>query len=1132
MKKANVKKERRMKSGEVFVRLKTAQKLLYVLWPVILITLLAQNFTALLKLGNNKMDSISNEVTLNMEKNFRDYLLPVETLINGVTTNLNQMLDDGEGYDEFEDYLVSQTDMLTGDFAKDSTGLYGYINGRYIDGAMWVPPEDYVPQQRDWYIDTIAGGGRITYVAPYIDAQSGDSSVTVSRTLKDGKSVIALDLKTTSLQSIIDTMMAEMTSDGLDDSEKQGLKQAVGKYIMILDRSGKIVVHSEPSYSGINILDAEEEPLKSIAGKVLKNGEVRFEIKYPGNHDSFTVIALNDDWYAIAAVDYYDTFGSIILGIIYTIILSAIVILVLTFALFKAASNAMMAEDDRSNTGALAGIYSAVFKIYPYLDKYERLLGTSEKIDRLVPQKSDEAQKTFYDKLAITTNGENMDKLREFIDMSTLDERLKDTDTITFEYLNPDNKWCRERFITAERDESGKLFSVMWVVELIDDEKRSREEILKHSKEMEEAWSEAEKSRQEAEKARQDAENANKAKTHFLASMSHEIRTPINAVLGLDTMILRESSEEQIKKYALNIQNAGQSLLAIINDILDLSKIESGKMEIIPVDYDMASLINDVSNMIMPKAEAKSLEFNMSISPDIPSRLHGDDVRIRQILINLLTNAVKYTEKGSVTLTVTSESFSDEVRISYSVKDTGSGIAKEDLAKLFEEFVRIDEKKNRNIEGTGLGISIVSNLLKLMGSTLEVESVYGEGSNFHFTVTQKIVNSEPIGDLEKRIRDRAVEYNYETAFTIPDADILVVDDSDMNRYVFKKLLKDLQCRIDEAGSGKKCLEMVQEKKYDIIFMDHMMPEMDGIETLHKLRDIKDSPNIDTPVVILTANAITGAKEQYLAEGFDDFLTKPVDSEKLEKLIGELISGDRKKGAPAESAEDGPKDVKAADSGKNQNDELPMIEGVDWDYALLKLKKVELLKNLVSDFALTADSELNTLKSMYESILKEGSNEAYNEYRIRVHAMKNTSAMCGGLQVSALAKTLESAARDIDRDTLTSVMPVFEREWTKLKELFEANFGSAVSGNAGPGGGQDGTEEKEAIDRDLLIQYLDNLAAAMDNVDTDTADAVMDELALYSFDEDESKLIRELAVAVKNLDSTETAKIIERLKAAH
>ena len=392
----------------------------------------------------------------------------------------------------------------------------------------------------------------------------------------------------------------------------------------------------------------------------------------------------------------------------------------------------------------------------------------------------------------------------------------------------------------------------------------------------------------------EEAQSANQAKSSFLANMSHEIRTPINSILGFDTMILRESKTPEVLEYATNIQTAGQGLLSIINDILDFSKIESGKMEIIPVDYDFASMINDVTSMIATKAREKGLHFEIHVDENLPSRMYGDDVRIRQVLINLLTNAVKYTQEGKVVLRVEGERDGSQERVYFSVKDTGSGIKKEHLEQLFAKYVRIEEKRNRNTEGTGLGIHIVTMLLHLMGSSLEVDSEYGIGSEFRFMLVQDITNTEPIGSLERRIRKRATESHYKASYIIPDVSFLVVDDNAMNRKLFWHLLKEFKCKIDDADSGKTCLEMIQKKKYDIIFMDHMMPEMDGIETFHHIKEMENHPNTDTPVVILTANAISGVKEEYLAEGFDDYMSKPVVPEKLENLIGRMISDDRKK----------------------------------------------------------------------------------------------------------------------------------------------------------------------------------------------------------------------------------------------
>ncbi len=384
------------------------------------------------------------------------------------------------------------------------------------------------------------------------------------------------------------------------------------------------------------------------------------------------------------------------------------------------------------------------------------------------------------------------------------------------------------------------------------------------------------------------AQRESEAKARFLANMSHEIRTPINAVIGMNEMVLRESSEENIKSYALDIRNAGQTLLSMINEVLDFSKIESGKMELVPAEYDLGSMLHDISNMIRLKAKNKGLTLTLNVSETLPERLYGDEIRIRQILINLLNNAVKYTERGSVTLEVSGRRDGEDEIFHFAVSDTGIGIRQEDLPKLFMAFERIDEEKNRNVEGTGLGMNIAMQLLSLMDSKLDVSSVYGEGSVFSFDLRQRIVSAQPVGNMEENIRKRTTEYTYTTLFTAPDAGILVVDDNDINRKVFAGLLKNTQIAVEEAGSGEECLEKVFAKHYDIIFLDHMMPGMDGIETIKKIRAKKGHPCKNTPVIALTANALSGAKEMYLSEGFDGFLSKPVDPEKLESTIAEWL----------------------------------------------------------------------------------------------------------------------------------------------------------------------------------------------------------------------------------------------------
>lgn len=385
----------------------------------------------------------------------------------------------------------------------------------------------------------------------------------------------------------------------------------------------------------------------------------------------------------------------------------------------------------------------------------------------------------------------------------------------------------------------------------------------------------------ELQKAKDEAERASHAKTRFLARMSHEIRTPINAVMGMNEMILRESTEDNIRAYAGDVKESSAMLLGIINEILDSSKIESGKMELVNVDYKVANLINDLYNMTSVKARDKKLDLIFDISPDVPCRLNGDDKRIKQVILNLLTNGIKYTEKGSVTLRITSATKDNKAVLSCAVIDTGIGIKEEDIGKIYDEFQRIDLSRNRNVEGTGLGMSIVQRLLKLMNSELKIKSTYEKGSEFSFEIEQTVVDSAPMGDFRKK--DETENKNVTRyIYTAPEARVLVVDDNELNRMVFEGLIKHTEINVDSAESGMECLSMLKENKYDIIFLDHMMPGMDGIETLKRMREENLCP--DTPVVMLTANAFEEDVENYMKQGFDDFLAKPIIPEVMDGLI--------------------------------------------------------------------------------------------------------------------------------------------------------------------------------------------------------------------------------------------------------
>lgn len=396
-----------------------------------------------------------------------------------------------------------------------------------------------------------------------------------------------------------------------------------------------------------------------------------------------------------------------------------------------------------------------------------------------------------------------------------------------------------------------------------------------------------------SEQKKQQAIMASKAQAQFLASMSHEIRTPINAVIGMNEMILRENENETIQEYAHNIQSSSNMLLGLVNDVLDFSKIESGQLELVEANYHLGALLQDEMLLLNARAAGKAISTKIEIDAELPSKLYGDELRIKQIITNLLSNAVKYTKEGSVTLEAFCMWIDEEnIVLRISVADTGIGIKDEDLEQLFDSFKRLELSRNRNIEGTGLGLNIAKSLVELMNGYITVESKYGEGSTFTVSIPQKVIEKKPIGNLEEAVRKyRNENMKPGQKFMAPEASVLVVDDNIMNLTVIGALLKRTKVQLDFAESGMKGLEFTKDKKYDVILMDHMMPEMDGIEVLQKLREDKDNPNQKSVVVALTANAVAGCREMYLEQGFDDYCSKPIKADALDELLLRYLPGE-------------------------------------------------------------------------------------------------------------------------------------------------------------------------------------------------------------------------------------------------
>ena len=517
---------------------------------------------------------------------------------------------------------------------------------------------------------------------------------------------------------------------------------------------------------------------------------------------------------------------------------------------------------------------------------------------------------------------------------------------------------------------------------------------------------------------------ASKAKSQFLAQMSHEIRTPINAVLGMNEMILRESKSADILDYATNIQSAGRTLLTLINSILDFSKIEDGKMEIVPVRYETIAFIDDLVNMISEKAKKKGLEFKTEIDSSLPQSLYGDDLRIRQIVTNILTNAVKYTHEGSVTLQIGGvELDEDTFELHVRVRDTGIGIREEDMDKLFQSFQRLDEARNHNIEGTGLGIAIVQKLLGMMGSRLDVASTYGLGSEFSFSLTQKIIDRNPIGDYNERNlkrMDKSADNQYLTA---AGAKVLAVDDNDMNLKVITGLLKRNKIVPELAESGQECIEMAKKNFYHIIFLDNMMPGLNGLETLKILRREKILSD-RTSVVMLTASAIAGMREFYLREGFDDYLSKPIDVSELEAILerhlpAELVSfevqSEKKIFTPPAQVETAPQPEDDEPVGEDEfsaNERKIFAEtcpDINLDTGLQYcMDSKEFFVEMLTTF--TDMGRAEKIQAAFDS-------GDWKNYQILVHALKSTAMSIGATDLSERAKKLEHSAKNGNIDDI-------------------------------------------------------------------------------------------------------------------
>lgn len=845
---------------------------------------------------------------------------------------VEKLLDEGKPHSEILKYIVDLTENIQASIDERFTGVYGFIDDEYMDGAMWEPDADYVPQERPWYIKASEAGGEMVLVEPYMDMETGDLTMTVAQLMNDKKSVIALDIKM--------NMMEEITDEGVE-----------GRLDIVIDNSGAVIAHTDPDQIGKNYLEEKDTLGAALAAKLFSKYESNFELDYEGTNYVVFAIPIENQGYSVSLIDSRENYHPLRILVIATVIITVITVVIL----------------------------GAVF----------------------------------------------VSMSRKNLAVANLNVQLTET------------TYMREKAI-AESE----------------------------------------------------------AKTAFLSNMSHEIRTPINAVLGMNEMILRECKDEDILEYATGIQTAGDTLLGLVNDVLDFSKIEADKMEIVPVEYELSSVLNDLVSMVQNRADNKGLRLVLNIDKTIPNLLFGDEIRIKQIITNILTNAVKYTEKGSVTFDLKYSRVTDEadyINLEVKISDTGIGIKEEDIDKLFGQFDRIEQERNRNIEGTGLGMAITQRLLNLMDSSLEVESEYGKGSTFGFSLKQKVVSDEPVGDYSEAFRKHALSREtYHERFDAPDAHVLVVDDTPMNLVVVKSLLKKTKMQIDTADNGFECLKKSREQKYDIIFLDHMMPDKDGIQTLAEMRESEEDQNKSTPVICLTANAVSGARETYLKAGFDNYLTKPIDSNKLEELILEYLP-EEKILPPSDEVADATWKTDDTTAEKESVLEFGNLPGVNVEEGIMNCGSEEDYKRILDLFYESIEERAGELDSYFKE-------EDWENYTIKVHALKSSARIIGAKELGAEALELEYAGKDGRHDYIRENHEPLMNNYRRMKEILEPVCS----------GGEDVESEpkREASGGDIARWY-NRLSDAADDMDMDEIEEVLEEIKDYALPEEDKEVFRKI-----------------------
>jgi len=870
------------------------------------------------------------------------------------------------------------------------SSIYVQYDSIFVSGDGWIPPEDYDVTTRRWYTEALQNPNKAAIITPYVDADTKKRVISVSRTFSNGLGVVSIDIH----MDVFSQLVENINQSGLRNS-------------FIVSKDGFVMVSSDSTITGKNFLEMDfwqtEQAnlvkllLQNNRVELSKDADVENRVLKTRMHGSNNVVfyrVVQDDFFVVLVADENELYDSVQKILVLSIILSLFVILVVgafvttsfingTVASRAAREQLKMKKELQKNFNIINTLAST-FDSVCYVDVATKKVIPYSMGDTMLARMGEAGVKDFsYEQgtsLLIHSIIHSNDKelVAREASLHNVLKNLKDKKSFSFQCQaleNGEYRYHKISFIKSD-DEADEVSSFVVAFADVDDEIRRLQ-----------------KFQQELENAKNRAEEANLAKSSFLANMSHEIRTPINAIMGMNEMILRESTDGQTRSYSEDIKGASQMLLSIINDILDFSKIEAGKMEIVEARYDLGSVLNDVVTMASVKAEQKGLQLLVDVDESIPSLMVGDSVRIQQVMLNLLNNAVKYTESGKVDFKVRVESrrrdpkYGEIVEICIRVEDTGIGIREQDLSRLFKSFQRLDLVQNRAIEGTGLGLAITSKLVEFMHGTISVSSVYGKGSTFTVRLPQIVVNSSPIGNVRQHYLDAKKQSEQKVEqMTAPSAKVLVVDDNSMNLRVAQHLLKFSKIQVTTCTSGMECLELMKKERFDIIFLDHMMPGMDGMETLKLSKKLFGNKCAGVPIIALTANAIVGAKEMYLEAGFDGYIGKPITIEDLDKVLRKFI--------PAEK-------IESDGFVEDEPDLLLIDERIGLEYCS---GNRDFYNDALQMY--TEAYEENVLR-----LRKDFENKDWHDYSIVAHTIKSNSMMIGAKALSDLAKNQEFAGRD-------------------------------------------------------------------------------------------------------------------------